>query len=63
MQGESLSNRLRVELDQDKQSIKELEQIVSKVDTLSEELKMKRKQIVNLENDKVQLLTITVTEN
>ena len=53
-----MSNRLKAELDQDKQSMKELEHIISKVDALSEELKTKRKQIAELENNRAQLVAI-----
>ena len=55
---DDISHRLKAELDQDKQSVQELEHIIAKVDALSEELKVKRRQIMDLENDKAQLLGV-----
>lgn len=55
-QGADIGSRLRSELDQDKQSVRELEQIIGKVDSLSEELRLKRKQIADLETERNALL-------
>ena len=56
VQYEDISTKLKSELDQDKQSLKALGHVLTKVDSLSNELKLKRKQIEDLEKEKIKLI-------
>jgi len=53
-----ITNHLKTELSRDKEAANELNLIIAKLDSLSEELKARHKQISRLESDKTQLLAI-----
>lgn len=56
VQHKEVGSKLKLELDYEKKSVKELEHLISKMDSLSEELRIKKKIIAELESDKARLM-------